>query len=652
MRELGMMRFWYILVALAVVAGTLSPMATRVHADPAAADEGRQLGLFGTVVAIVGPTIILDGGEAVGTNDDTEFQVPGVDDASIADISLGDRLAIVAVELAGGGFLALIVLATPAEPVSITHVLGVVTETSNGVITLTDEDGNPFTVTLPAGVSAGIGDFLTIVSELDGDSDELSASDVASVRGVLQRLAEELEDALGEAEARLQALLGSNGDDYLTALVDVLGEVSEEVQEALEEAAEAAQEDLEAAFKHAGVEGPHVKGRGFVTASTSTSITIRTPDGDDLILKISNATKIKGPVEVGAFVEVKYSLEYVAAEVEVEDDELTFKGTVASATSTALTLEGGPTFTLTDATRVEGEPTIGTSVKVVAQPADGAFVAIRITVRAEGEDGKGGDDDYEGLEFEFEGTITAMSTSSSIAVDGLEVLLDAETKVEGTLAIGARVEVKATVERGAIAAHKVEVVDEDYEGGEEDDSDIEFKGKLTDFSAASIEVDGELTVLIDPDTRIRGALTLGVVVKVRAKAEGGALVAVSIKAKTSKRSKLEFTGIVATYVPFATLELEDGTGFLLNSGTRIRGDISQAAVVEIEAIRLGDGTLLATEIEAREDDDGESTGHSRSGGDDDDEDKSDSSHGGDDEDDEDKSGSSHGDDEDRSGSSD
>ena len=638
-----MLRLWRILAALALIAGSLSPMATRVHADPAVADEGRQLGLFGTVVAIVGPTIILDGGEGVGTNDDTEFQVPGVDDASIANISLGDRLAIVAVVLAGGGFLALSVLATPAEPVSTTHVLGVVTEASDGVITLTDEDGSPFTVTLPAGVSAGIGDFLTIVSELDGDSDKLSASDVASVQGVLQRLTEELEDALGSAEARLQALLGSNGDEYLTALVDVLGEVSEEAQEALEDAAEAAQEDLEAAFEHAGVEGPYVKGRGFVTESTSTSITIHTPDGDYVILKMADATKVKGSIEVGAFVEAKYSLAYVAAEVEVVDDELTFKGIVASATTTALTLEGGPTFTLTDATQVEGEPVVGTSVKVAVQPADGAFVAVTVRVKAEGEDSKGADDDYEGLEFEFEGTITAMSTSSSIAVDGLEVLLDADTKVDGTLAIGARVEVKATVELGAIAAYKVEVVDE-YSEDEEYDSDIEFKGKLTDLSATSIEVDGEFTVLIDPSsTRIRGALTPGVVVKVKAKAEGGAFVAVSIKAETSKRSKLEFVGIVADYVPYATMELKDGTGFLLNSGTRIKGNISQEAVVEIEAIMLGDGTLLATEIEAREppeDDDGESTGHSLSGGDDDD-------------DDEDKSGSSDGeDDEDKSGSSD
>ena len=208
------MRFWHILLAVARGAGTLAAMAARVHADPAVADEGRQLGLFGTVVAIVGPTIILDGGEAVGTNDDTEFQVPGVDDASIANIGLGDRLAIVAVELAAGGFLALNVLATPAEPVSTAHVLGVVTEASDGVIILTDENGTPFTVTLPAGVSAGIGDFLTIVSELGGDSNELSASDVANVQGVLQRLAEELENALGSAQARLQDLLGSNGCRY------------------------------------------------------------------------------------------------------------------------------------------------------------------------------------------------------------------------------------------------------------------------------------------------------------------------------------------------------------------------------------------------------------------------------------------------------
>ena len=145
-----MMRFWHILVALALIAGTLSPMATRVHAGPAAAEGGGQLGLFGTVVAIVARTIVLDSGNTVATDEDTRFLVPGVDDANLGHISINDRLAIVAAELGDGSLLALDIMSTPEEPVNTDHVLGVVTGSEDGFVTLADEQGNTLTLELPS----------------------------------------------------------------------------------------------------------------------------------------------------------------------------------------------------------------------------------------------------------------------------------------------------------------------------------------------------------------------------------------------------------------------------------------------------------------------------------------------------------------------
>ena len=92
---------------------------------------GESVGLFGTVTAIVGTTIFLDTGNTVATDENTRFLVPGVDDASLADISITDRLAIVALKLEGGSLLALDVMSTPEEPVNTDHVLGVVTGTED-----------------------------------------------------------------------------------------------------------------------------------------------------------------------------------------------------------------------------------------------------------------------------------------------------------------------------------------------------------------------------------------------------------------------------------------------------------------------------------------------------------------------------------------
>ena len=158
------MKTRHLVTVLLLVVALVVATTAGAYAAPLSQQEGEKVGLFGTVTALVDRTIILDGGEIVTTDENTRFLVPGVENASLADIALGDRVAVIALQFEDGSLLAVDVLSAPEEPVSNDHVLGVVTELTDGVVTLTDDRGNTFTVELPQGALVKVGDLLTIVS--------------------------------------------------------------------------------------------------------------------------------------------------------------------------------------------------------------------------------------------------------------------------------------------------------------------------------------------------------------------------------------------------------------------------------------------------------------------------------------------------------
>ena len=328
MKKGPQIKTWRLVAILLLMAATLTVGVGRTHAAPLLQGEGTRIGLFGTATAIVGTTIVLDGGDTVATDEDTRYFVPGVDEATFAHISINDRLAIVAVELEDGSLLALDIMSTPEEPVTTDHVLGVVTGSEDGLVTLTDEQGTTFTLELPPGAAVGVGDLLTVVSGLVGDAGELTASDVATVEEVIDRLAEDIEEAMDEAKDLLRELLGNNGNQHLTALVNAIEHASDEAKDALEAALNSTHSDLEEKCHGAGVEGPYVKVKGFVTAASSTSVTIEAIDGGEVTLTITEATQIEDAVAVGDFVKVKYNLDMVAKKLELSSDKLEFEGAV------------------------------------------------------------------------------------------------------------------------------------------------------------------------------------------------------------------------------------------------------------------------------------------------------------------------------------
>ncbi len=227
-------------VLLLVVALVLTTTAG-AFAAPLLQGEGSRVGLFGTVSTVLDGTIILDGGEIVATDENTGFLVPGVENANLADIALGDRVAVIALEFEDGSLLALEVLLIPEEPVDNDHVIGVVTGTEDGLVIITDDEGNEITIELPEGATVAIGDLLTVVSSPGKGADKRSAKAIAAIDDVIERLIEDIEDATEEAVERIKGLLEDNGDEKLTALANALEHAAEQAKEALEAALNASQ---------------------------------------------------------------------------------------------------------------------------------------------------------------------------------------------------------------------------------------------------------------------------------------------------------------------------------------------------------------------------------------------------------------------------
>lgn len=119
---------------------------------------------------------------------------------------------------------------------------------------------------------------------------------------------------------------------------------------------------------------------------------------------------------------------------------------------------------------------------------------------------------------ELEGFITAFTSSTRFAVNGVEVNASGVTRLPTGLALGQRVEVEGLLEGGVLMAREVELDDDD----KDDSNDLEIEGRIT--SAAPIAntfVVRGVTVGYDITTRFKGGapaqLGMGVKVEVKGK---------------------------------------------------------------------------------------------------------------------------------------
>ena len=426
-----------------------------------------------------------------------------------------------------------------------------------------------------------------------------------------------------------------------------------------------------------------------ITALSATEIEV---DGFGPIL-VATTTVIRGNLFLGAEVEVKAVIsngDYVATRIKVENELEIEDGIVASATSTALVLADGTTFTIDDDTRIRGTLAIGARVEIEAeiQP-DGSLLATRIRVERR---------------LEFDGTIASIGSTMLELADGTIFVIDDDTRLRGALVAGASVQVEAEFEPdGSLLATRVrgerrlefessvvrftptslEIADgtvfvidddtrikveeleydgeedgddgdEDRDGGEDGDRQdeedgererLEFTGTVASFSTSTLVlIEDDLTFVIDDDTRIRGTLAVDATVEVRAEvAADGSLIATRITVEEcdefeeqaqgngssngdnddeqGRRERLELTGTVASFSTSTLVLVEDDRSFVINDDTRTRGTIAVGATVVVRAEVAADGSLIATRITVEERDEFEeqAQGNGSSNGENDDE---------------------------------
>jgi len=152
------------------------------------AEKGlKRHGVFGTITTIVTPTFTVStkqGDVVVTTTGTTRFHVPTRKNASIADLAVGDRVAVNGTP-GTGGLVAKQVAVAPGKP-TVQHRVGIVESyTANSSITIKDVQGgtDEFTLTSdtvirgPNGNNVvNQGDRVTVVSRRDPSANTFMAS--------------------------------------------------------------------------------------------------------------------------------------------------------------------------------------------------------------------------------------------------------------------------------------------------------------------------------------------------------------------------------------------------------------------------------------------------------------------------------------------
>jgi len=210
---------------------------------------------------------------------------------------------------------------------------------------------------------------------------------------------------------------------------------------------------------------------------------------------------------------------------------------------------------------------------------------------------------------EFEGEVEAVNGDGSYVIAGQTVLTDENTHFEPNaeaVAIGVWVEVKAVQEAdGSLLALKIEVKDREY-GDDEHGAKVEFQGTVEAIDGNAYTIAGQV-VMVSADTVFKpdqASITVGAWVKVEALTlSDGSLLARKIELKHAGEpgddevERMEFRGVVeamdGNFITVAGMMVDVSTAVVKD------GTLQVGVVVEVEAKRMADGSIVAIEIEVK-----------------------------------------------------
>ena len=244
------------------------------------------------------------------------------------------------------------------------------------------------------------------------------------------------------------------------------------------------------------VMGQTVKVSAMTTfASKVQSITSITQVMIDNIVEVSGYSAGDGNI-VATRVEVKKAKMEAGDEIEVKGVISKLNETAGPGTSSTKTFMLGALMVHYDTAEVEGPLANGLYVEVKSDQAPVNNMLIATKVEVEG-DGKKGVDGEAGDEFELEGVVSAVNSTSEFVLNGQIVLIDSGTEFENgssaTITVDAMLEVEGTLNAdGKLVADEIEFRNE---------SSIEIKAALQaiDTTASTITVLGQ-TVTVNAQT--------------------------------------------------------------------------------------------------------------------------------------------------------
>ncbi len=276
-------------------------------------------GLFGAVTAKTNNSLTIqtkDGTTAkLNVTADTKFQVKGVDNASLANVAQGDRVAVLA-QGQGDAQTALRVMVVPGEPQREHRVLTVV-EINGKTIVAEDAQGNRITVTLDHELSADVkGMLITFIGDKSQQSDRFKANVEVKIEQVVKRLEDHSkklqDDVKGEGKAdvkakkeqqldELKAKLEANMQRHLDQMAQVIAKAPEQAKEALKKAMENSQKGYQQALEAVGEAKADVQARlqmrvvvgAIQSYNVATGeVVVATPNGAKLTLKLTKDSEV------------------------------------------------------------------------------------------------------------------------------------------------------------------------------------------------------------------------------------------------------------------------------------------------------------------------------------------------------------------------
>ncbi len=597
---------------------------------------------FGTVVAVGETSIIVrteDGDLEVTVTEATRVRLPLKRDAGLADLIVGDLLAL-SLEEVDGELVADKVFLIPGKT-SHRHVPGEVIAVSDTEITIQPpgEAQEPITfdrtlttdVRLHRGATElAAGAFVIIVAARDPVTGELllNAGEIhVTPRPVVDETSEDDGQVVrpgAESKADIRGVFQGIDEDgnWIVSGIKVAVDADTDIETGV---VVGQLVKIEAILRPDGFplasEVEAVDGDGRVPGKTTLEGVFEGVDDDGkwivsgTAVAVGPATDTDGLPDVGQRVKVKALLQpdgsLLAREIEnkggsqrgkQDSRRVKLEGTFQGIDEDGNWIVSGRKVSVGPLTRLERTPAVGYRIKVKAVlREDGSLLAQKV-------EGEKGDGRRAKSKAEVRGVLEAIRDDGTLIVNGISVALSVLTELEGDLQVGDFVKVEGLVQAdGSLLASEVESKGSAEEADVPEPSNVEIEGIIEKVNADGTFTVNGITVATSVLSEIKGALAEGVSVKVEGVfLEDGTVLARELKGEgrraTASGTEVKVKGLLETVQRDdegnVVSVVVDGLTIALEALTDVEGLLEPGSILEIKAI-ISDGEFLASKIEAR-----------------------------------------------------